>query len=846
MLAVVAALALPVGFDMDLRTGSGMTLKLSGVPIVRGTWFQYFEADYSKGLYSSMVNVQQIERRENGFRLSFRSPDSRAYGTQTYVRQDNRLKVSYEFNWSGDRPVKVEVAAGLLWARAFQGGSLVLDQRPTRSLAPQDYGETGEIGPRLYGSNFGEAVFQGALGRMAVRTSQPGLTLFDGRGYKQAWAEGRDLLWLGHRGIDVRPGSTTRFDVEYEISPTSVEPRVATREATASELTTARLVRQDQPPIIPKPKQAFFDRESRFPIGNELRVDIPSALSPMKQELLRAFKRWWIVPQLRISETNDPNIYFRIENIGLPPEGFEIRINPKTVIVWGQDEAGLRYGLHTLAALAFAKDGSLWFPSGTLRDWPSVGWRGVHLFGGHELRTFHPTLIERVLVPLRFNRVLLQCERTQWDSLPKIHAPNWNTKEDLAFAFDAYRKFGIEPIPLIQSLGHMEWFFNNGQNLQFAVNPLVPYTVDFRKPGAKDTIMALWREAIELLKPKTVHFGLDEIANRGMRKIPSETTMIWEAAAPIWSDIALRFGVTPMFWGDMGLTVGQAIDAAHGDDPTNARRRRDALPRGAMIADWHYKNDMRPERFQTSLNLWKEEGFQPIASGWFNPDNIAGFTQAAYRTNAGYLQTTWAGYETTEENVFREMRQFAAWVLAADYAWSARVDNPRELEYDPREVFARLLYGEPSPLSPASGTTLNGPRLVRIGDIGFKVGEPYALMSLLQPGGSNLPSQIDIKTTGLKGQTLVLAMDCVQPCEERDPVGDVEVEFEDGRTVDKRLLYGLHVRASIDRRNVGAGLKGEGLAAIQIPLGKLHEVKRITIRAASTYAGLRLHGATAY
>jgi len=140
-----------------------------------------------------------------------------------------------------------------------------------------------------------------------------------------------------------------------------------------------------------------------------------------------------------------------------------------------------------------------------------------------------------------------------------------------------------------------------------------------------------------------------------------------------------------------------------------------------------------------SLNLWKKEGFYPIASGWFNPDNIAGLAQAAYKTGSGYLQTTWAGYETTEEVVHNEARQFAAYVLASDYAWSGRTEAPDELEYDPAIVLTRLMYAEPSPLSSSPGTSLAGPRQVRIEDVAFRIGEPFALMSLLSPGGGRCP-----------------------------------------------------------------------------------------------------------
>lgn len=844
MLALAVALAMPPTVDVDVKSGTGLVVRVTGVPVIRGTWFKYAEPDGSRGYYTSTAAAQQIERTSDGYRLAFRSSDGRAFGSQTFTRYGNKLKVSSVLNWSGDRPVKVELA-GLLWARIFQGGTLFLDQKLARSLAPTTYAD--DPAARTYGSGFGEAVFSSAFGRVVVKSPTPSWTLSDARGTDQTWVAGRDLLVLGQPSVELRPRVPFQADLEFDFEPTVSAGKTLARSATASPIAMARLVRQDVPVMLPKPKQALFDRNEPFAIGDELRIDATGIAAPFRKDLIKAIQRSWIAPNLKAPATAaDPNVYFRIENIGLPAEGFEIRINRKNVIVWGQDPIGLRHAVQTLATLAFAQNGKLWFPSGTMRDWPSIAWRGVHLFGGPELKTFHQRFAERVLQPLRFNHVVVQCERTNWKSTPDANRPEYNSLEALRDAFAMYRSYDIEPIPLIQSLGHMEWLLQNGKYAELAVNPQVPYTLDVRKPGAKETIEKIWAEAVDLLKPKAIHFGLDEIANRGMSKNPFETNEVWERTLPILAGIATRNGVTPMFWGDMGLSPSQAIDAGHGDDPASSLRRRTALPQGAWIGDWHYKNDPSPERFMFSLNLWKEHNFFPIASGWFNADNIAGFTQAAYRTGSGYLQTTWAGYETTEENVHREMRQFAAYVLAADYAWSGRTDDPRTLDYDPVDVLAKLLYSEPSPLSPAPGTSLDGPRLVRIDDLAFRVGEPLSLLSVLTPGGGELPSEIKLGLKGLKGQTLALALDCAQACEDRDPVADLAIQLEDGRTIRTTLLYGVHVRARADRRDVGAGARGEGLSCLLFPLGGAHEVQSVTLTAASTYAGLRLHGATAY
>ena len=58
------------------------------------------------------------------------------------------------------------------------------------------------------------------------------------------------------------------------------------------------------------------------------------------------------------------------------------------------------------------------------------------------------------------------------------------------------------------------------------------------------------------------------------------------------------------------------------------------------------------------------------------------------------LQSTWCGY-FPDGKVLRGVSfpQFSAFILAAEYAWSARAEPPDRLSYDPAAVF-RKAYGK--------------------------------------------------------------------------------------------------------------------------------------------------------
>ncbi len=99
-------------------------------------------------------------------------------------------------------------------------------------------------------------------------------------------------------------------------------------------------------------------------------------------------------------------------------------------------------------------------------------------------------------------------------------------------------------------------------------------------------------------------------------------------------------------------------------------------PPDVIITDWHYgSNEKYP-----SLNIFRGHGLQTIVATWHTPLNIRHFARAAAASKAhGLLQTTWAGYFPNENVLKNETRQFSAFVLAGDYAWSNREELPSAL-----------------------------------------------------------------------------------------------------------------------------------------------------------------------
>jgi hexosaminidase len=847
MLALLLAVLQPSPIDFTVNQGTGLHLSVHGVPVIRGSWFQYYEPGWTKGYYSQAHNPQAIEKRANGeVVMTFSGADGLVSGSQRYIPTPRGLRVEYEYRWSGEKPVLVEMAAGMLWAPAFEMGTLKVDDVASRSLRDTKY-PTFSIDTRGYGTGR-QFQFDAPLALVAAKGSEHPWVLFDGRRYNQEWSIGRDLWWFGLLALEVKPGEPRKVEVEWEFEPRELEqPKIHEADWTPSASTDALLPPKGAPvPLVPEPKK--FERGAG-------RVEFELSAAPTSADLFgtlrQALDRLWVLEGLPPVQ-KDFELNVRISDIGLPPQGYRIQAKPGSIDIQGQDDEGLRHAMNTLALLVYADNGRLYVPECTIEDWPSVDWRGVHLFVGPQALRFHDRLFSRVLVPLKFNKAVIQCERTDWLAQPGIRTDMTMSRGDLQAEFEMLRAMGVEPIPLIQSWGHMGWIFANQQNLDIAFSRDPLFSVDVTNPRTREVLTAIWNEAIALLKPKTIHFGLDEVDMRGWPDDPEKVSQHWEMHLPWLGELAKRHGVEMMLWSDKGLAPGEAVDATHGHTKEHAKRRRDAIPRGAYIADWHYRADARPEPFLTSLRLWKEEGFRPIASTWFRPENIRGFNLAAVQEGAGTLQTTWAGYESNEENMLRAFHQFSAMVLSADYAWSGRETLLADLEYDPMDVFRRLLYGHRSVASPVRGLKLDpmGARTARVGDLSFLIAKnPLALHSMIMPPNASGTTHAPASTLELpfeaEATEIALAWDTQVKVEESEVVAHLTINLADGEVVRQPVIYGRHVRAPGDERPAYFGERSEGLTAFRLRLGERPvKVTGLTFESRSPYAGLRLHGVT--
>jgi hypothetical protein len=392
----------------------------------------------------------------------------------------------------------------------------------------------------------------------------------------------------------------------------------------------------------------------------------------------------------------------------------------------------------------------------------------------------------------------------------------------------------------------MQWFFEKHQNLDLAVNPDIPYTLDPRKPQSREKLEAIWDEAFNLLKPSTIHFGCDEIDMLGFPLNSTDlVTELWKDQIPILGGIATKHGAQMMLWGDMALAPKEAIDAQNGVSMEEAAKRRAVIPKGSFIADWHYKPESKIEAFLPSLQLWKSEGFKPVASAWSRPENVRSFDLAADVEKCGTLQTTWCGYFSNEEALIENFNQFSAMVLAADYSWSTRYDSISKLGYDPTEVFRKMYFRKARSIVTLAGTQAffgdTAKQDLVDEDMHFKVGEPIQFRSLIS--APNAPTRAGLLLSG-KGRHVALLVDTMDIAEDAELLGRIHVDVTSGTSpIGLDLRYGRNIRNREDLSATPLADRVNGLCVIEMDLPSVVNIRSIQIESLSAEGGLRIHSA---
>ncbi|GBC95366.1 Beta-hexosaminidase [bacterium HR16] len=708
--------------EVSYRGTSGVEVKFAGVSVIRETSLQSAAPDWSTAYYSSggtvpRVRVVASERRIVAEHSKLDSPFT---ATEEWrLLDDNTLQVTLRCAITQDVPAIAEYCVGYLRAQPLVGATYTAEtSNGVASGTIPAAARAADVDGSTFARAFRKLSLQTRFGTLEITAEgdNPDIILFDGRRNPQGWAREAPTLWLGYLQFPLQKGLPITLRVTIHFTPIERAQPIE-RVAVATRIVPMReAVGAEVRPVllVPQPRQVQW-REGYLLLNKHTRVfAMDKASIPAAQSFVDMLRdRYGLT--LRVS-TGTPSRKHNAVLFGLRPhlsrlprawqallqvpaqaEGYSLLVGATAAVVIGNDTRGVFYGSQTLQQCLQARSEGAALKRVSVTDYPSLKFRGAHLFLGNNALPFHKKLIERIFSHLKLNSLVLESEYTRWDSAPEIAVDFSMDKRDLQQVIAFARRYQMEVIPLVQSMGHSEWIFRNGQNRDIAEDPENPRAYCPLNPRTYEFIDAIYDEAISLFQPRFFHIGHDEVAMFG--RFPYHEQCKQRGLTQLFVDDVLhhynRFKqrhIRTMMWGDMLLHRTESADsAAFAESPEEAQRRREMLPKEIIICDWHYQPRPPEEFVQKNLRVLQEAGFEVIATTWYTPMNIYNLAKAAQQAGIlGLLQSTWAGFNISEAVLKPAFYQFSAFVLAAEYAWSNNSPPPDALPYSPDDLFLDL------------------------------------------------------------------------------------------------------------------------------------------------------------
>ncbi len=367
-------------------------------------------------------------------------------------------------------------------------------------------------------------------------------------------------------------------------------------------------------------------------------------------------------------ESHGVNTGDELGSADLVKQGYVIRVTESGVIVAGRTAQGLFYGVQTLRQLLRDEAGAsantavlasrarvpalhgelvipaLVIPALTIRDWPSMEWRGVSddISRGpiptiDYLKRQIRTLAEYKINLLGFNMEHVFGFQTQLLVPPKEAAL---TADEIKEIVDYASKYYITIVPEQQGFGHLRQFLNYEIYSDLAERPhgtvLTP-----TNPGTYDFVRQVYGEIVPLFPGPFFHIGADETAELGLGQ--TKTLAAQQGLGRVYLEhlqkvfeIMQPYHKQLMFWGDIAVKYPELLTI---------------LPKDMIAVPWDY--DPKPS-YESIISPYTNAGLRvvvaPGAGNWraIWPDlgsafvNIRNFVRDGQKHQAmGVLNTTW-------------------------------------------------------------------------------------------------------------------------------------------------------------------------------------------------------------
>lgn len=388
--------------------------------------------------------------------------------------------------------------------------------------------------------------------------------------------------------------------------------------------------------------------------------------------------------------------------------GYHLTVREESVKIEASDLRGMVYGVEVF--LKMISEGMI--SECEIQDAPRMPFRGVHLMLPHPSEfDFAKRLVKYVISPMGYNCIIMEIAGgMEFESHPEInraveeawekglkgewpHFPHgeagWGAtvKKDVLRDFVAYsRSFGVDVIPEIQSLGHVQFMTVahpdiaeraetqekkeeiDGKDADIPPNEFYGHSYCPSNPKSYEILFDLIDEIVDVFSPKEyVHMGHDEVYQIGVcprcrEKSPAD--LLAEDVNRIHEYLSKK-GLKMMIWADMFQKVTKYQTSA----------ALDKIPEDIILLDFVWYFHMNEDIEDNLL-----EKNRKVVLGNMYSSHYPRYESRVIKDGVLGAQTsTWV--TTRENDIAREGKMYEL-LYAAQMMWSEGYTSHARYSYD--------------------------------------------------------------------------------------------------------------------------------------------------------------------
>jgi hexosaminidase len=325
-------------------------------------------------------------------------------------------------------------------------------------------------------------------------------------------------------------------------------------------------------------------------------------------------------------------------------QGYLLFSDDTHLIVAANTGQGLFYGVQTLRQLLHGDGQKLICPAVSIRDWPSMEWRGVQddiSRGPIPTEEFMKRQI-RTLAAYKVNLFALYMEHVFDFASQPLVAPKEAalTPQEINALVGYAKQLYVTILPEQQTFGHLHHMLKYEIYSEVAERPH-GHVLTPTKDQSYDLIKAMYADLVPLFPGPFLHVGGDETFELGHGQTAARATEVGLGRVYIEhmqkvNEILQPYHKQLMFWGDIALKYPQLLST---------------LPKDMVAVPWDY--DAKPS-FENIIKPYRDAGLRVVVAPgaqtwnqlWPNLDvgyvNIRNFVRDGQKLGAmGMLNTTW-------------------------------------------------------------------------------------------------------------------------------------------------------------------------------------------------------------